>query len=663
MLYRFIVGSFLMSVVHRARPSTTAVFLVALSPALSLAAESSDTTAPPVDRIVVSASATEQRLRDAPAAVTVISREELLSRPVRDVLDAVREVPGISLRGINFTRQGIQIRGLNPGQTLYLIDGRRVSNSADVIAHADFELSWIPIEAIERIEVVRGPLSSLYGSEALGGVINIITRPIEETWSGSIRLQGGQPTSGDGGNEFQAGAFASGRIGDNVGLRLQAETQYRGQTPVDDDPGVSDIEGRRLQSVGATVAWYLSDTQRLEIMASGGEETRERLTRGQGPLANTSYRFWDDITRRMGDVRYTAEVGDGQFQIGAYRAELDRENRRELTQPSSPTRLRDSIADASWSFGLGARQEILVGAEARRERLIDGGFQVTGEESVNRYALFIQDRIQLSDPLTLTLGGRWDHHGDFGGQFTPRAYLNWHVSDAVTLRGGYGEGFKAPTLKQLSSQFVTVGGGGRFTIGGNPDLDPERSRNLEVGILVEGERFHWETTVFQNNAMDLIETACIANCGAFGAERRQYVNVARARIRGTETGLGVTLGGGFEAGISHTWLDAVDRQSGQALVQRPEHTLVPRLSWQGGPWAMNVRAQYTGTQEIQVGPRRESLPSYTLWHVNASRDLPNDFIVRMGIENLTNVRLSERSSLFNYAERGRFINLGIDWSF
>lgn len=633
-----------------------------LAPCASAAAFDA-TEAARLDQVVVSASAIEQSLRDAPAAITVITREELQMRPVRDVLDAIREVPGVSLRGVGFTRRGIQIRGLNPGQTLYLIDGRRVSNSADVIAHADFELSWIPIEAIERIEVVRGPLSSLYGSEALGGVVNIITRPVGEAWGGSVRMQGGTPVDASGGDEFQIGAYGSGRAGERFGLRMHAESQYRGNTPVADDPEISDIEGRRLHNVGATLAWYLGERQRLELMAGGGEETRSRRTRGTGPLANTAYGFYDDISRRMGDLRYTAGLGAGELQVGAYQARLKRENRRELTAPSEPTSLRDDILDAGYNVGIGAGQTLLVGAELRRERLDDAGFTRTGEASANRRALFVQDQIRLADSLIFTLGGRWDRHEDFGTHFTPRAYLNWHLGRRLTVRGGYGEGFKAPTLKQLSPEFETVGGGGRFRIGGNPGLRPETSRNREIGLLFEGDRLRLETTVFQNDAIDLIETACVANCGAFGAERREYVNVARARILGVESGIGADLAHGFGLGLSHTWLDAEDRSTGQALVHRPRHAIQPRLDWRGELWALQLRAQYTGRQETSVGPGRLTLPAYTLWHLNLSRAIGETVTLRAGLENLTDLRLAERSPHFGHAERGRFLNLGIDWSF
>lgn len=639
--------------------ATATVSLSLLFPALACA----ETDAVSLDRIVVTASSQQQSLRDAPAAVSVVTREQLQSRPVTDVLDAIREVPGITLSGISFTRQGISIRGLNPGQTLYLIDGRRVSNSADVIAHADFELSWIPIEAIERIEVVRGPLSSLYGSEALGGVVSIITRPIGDTWTGSVRVAGGSPVNQSGGNEYQVGAFGTGRVGDRFGLRVHGEVQYRGETPVPDDPEISDIEGRRIESAGATLAWYLAPNQRLELMASGSEETRTRFTRGTGPLANTAYGFYDDVSRRMGDLRYTGNFGDSELQVGVYRAELLRENRRDLTEPSAPTELSDDILNARLSFGLGRSHDLLLGAEARRERLIDGGFFDTGEESVRREALYAQDQIHLGPALSLTLGARWDRHEDFGTQFTPRAYLNWHPTDRLTLRGGYGEGFKAPTLKQLSTQFETVGGGGRFAIGGNPDLQPETSRSLEFGVLYEAGRLTLESTAFRNDAIDLIETACIANCGQFGAERRQYRNVARARILGLESAVQAELGGGFDAGISHTWLDTEDRETGLELLQRARHSVVPRLGWRGGPWGLQLRAQYVGEQEIAVGPARQTLPGYTLWHVNGSRDIGTDLTLRLGVENLFDNRLADRSPLFTYAERGRFVNLGVDWRF
>lgn len=138
------------------------------------------------DVMVVTASATEQNLKDAPASISVITREDLAKKPIQNLKDILQEVPGVQLTNEGDNRKGVSIRGLDSSYTLILVDGKRVSSRTAVFRHNDYDLSWVPAEAIERIEVVRGPMSSLYGSDALGGVVNIITRKVGKEWHGSL---------------------------------------------------------------------------------------------------------------------------------------------------------------------------------------------------------------------------------------------------------------------------------------------------------------------------------------------------------------------------------------------------------------------------------------------------------------------------------------------
>jgi Outer membrane receptor for ferrienterochelin and colicins len=138
------------------------------------------------EQMVVTAAATEQSVKDAPASISVITQEDLQRKPVQNLKDILKEVPGVQLTNEGDNRQGVSIRGLDSSYTLILIDGKRVNSRNAVFRHNDFDLNWIPADSIERIEVVRGPMSSLYGSDALGGVVNIITKKIGQKWTGSI---------------------------------------------------------------------------------------------------------------------------------------------------------------------------------------------------------------------------------------------------------------------------------------------------------------------------------------------------------------------------------------------------------------------------------------------------------------------------------------------
>ena len=138
------------------------------------------------DQMVVTASSVEQNLKDAPASISVITREDLQRKPVQNLKEVLKDVPGVQLTNESDNRQGVSIRGLGSSYTLILVDGKRVNSRNAVFRHNDFDLSWIPAESIERIEVVRGPMSSLYGSDALGGVVNIITRKVGTQWHGTL---------------------------------------------------------------------------------------------------------------------------------------------------------------------------------------------------------------------------------------------------------------------------------------------------------------------------------------------------------------------------------------------------------------------------------------------------------------------------------------------
>src|SRR5690606_40544229 len=151
--------------------------------------------------IFVTATRTDRSVVDAPASISVISGEDLRAAPVADLTDALRELPGVSLTAGSQGRRAISLRGMDSSYTLILIDGRRVNSSEAVFRHNDFDIGMLPVEVIERIEVVRGAMSSLYGSDALGGVVNIITRKVGDRWTGGVSMQLQTPTSGTGGQE------------------------------------------------------------------------------------------------------------------------------------------------------------------------------------------------------------------------------------------------------------------------------------------------------------------------------------------------------------------------------------------------------------------------------------------------------------------------------
>lgn len=630
-------------------------------PAPQLLAATADAT--DIAPVVVTATATEKRLDDAPASMTVITREALQQRPVLDLSDALRGAPGITLSGVGLTRRGIRIRGMDSEYTLTLVDGRRVNAASDAIAHADFDLGWIPAEAIERIEVVRGPMSSLYGSEALGGVVNIITRRATGEWKGSAVYNGGVVAGGLGGDTYQAAVYAGGAlVRDTLGLSFYGETRRKDATADPADERLSEQEGRDAHSGNLVLTWTPSEAQRIDFSHLQGKEKRWRDALQAGATSYV-YETVDRIDRSQTSLSHRGQWQWGESLLRAYRSTLDRTNRRSRGEATRPQDLTEDTVDGHASIRLGERNRLTAGGEWRREQLDDRTVAASGHAETIQRAVFVQDEIDLTPDWSLVIGNRSDHHPQYGWHQSPRAYTVYHLSDRFTVKGGVGSGFKAPSLKQLSREYSAVGGGGRFTIFGNPDLEPETVTSYEIGAGWRGQGWSLEATAFQNDLEDLIQTVCVASCGIRGREVRNYVNVAEARIRGAELVGKLELPAGFAVDANYTWLQARDLGTDLPLSERPRHSGAAALAWSHADFRAGLRGEYTGTQWQTSGAAQVKLPAYTLWSLDLGYRISERVSLRGGIENLADERLNESSALYAYPETGRYYHAGIQLSF
>ncbi len=614
--------------------------------------------------VVVSATSTEQDLRDAPATISVITREELEQRPVEDLSDALRGTPGVTISGIGLNRRGISIRGMPSEHTLILIDGQRINTAADAIAHADYDLGWVPTEAIERIEVVRGPMSSLYGSDALGGVVNVITRKATDTWKGSLSGKGGLH-EGPGGETYQGGAYLGGPIvPGKLGLSLYAESHGQEKTPDLDDPQVTALEQSKSNSASATLTWTPDTSQRIDLTYGYGVEERSHSLQNSGRTVSY-YTSSDEVERQRFAASHQGDWSWGSTTLRAYRVQLDRENQRTSGDASGPHKLTDDVIDGHVTAPVLDWNQITFGGEWRREQLEDPTVNDLGEEEAQHQAVFLQDEIALGADWTLLLGNRADHHEEFGWHHSPRGYLVYHATEALTFKGGAGRGFKAPSLKELSPDYEASAAGGRFTIVGNPDLKPEINTMYEVGAEYETDAWSLRATLFQNDLEDLIQTTCTTSCGIRGAEIRTYENVEEARIRGIEIGGGVALPGQLRFDANYTFLDAENLSTGEELANRPEHSLNAAVSWQPlDGFTARLRSEYVGEQVVYPSTSaKETLPDYAIWSVDLSQQLNERTVLRAGVENITDERLSEKSANYGYVETGRLVWVGLNYAF
>lgn len=633
--------------------------LVALAAPAAGAADAVD-----LGPVVVTATATHRDASDAPASISVIDREQLRMRPVLDLSDALRGTPGITISGVGMTRRGIRIRGMDAEYTLVLLDGRRINAASDAIAHADFDLGWLPASAIERIEVVRGPMSSLYGSEALGGVVNVISRAATDDWRGELSYNGGVASGGRGGGTTQAGIYAGGALlPGTLGLSFFGEHRRREATQDPLDPRLSEQEGRDADTGRLALSWTPSQTQRIDLSHLQGHEKRWRNAL-QGGTPSYVYETIDDIDRAQSTLSHQGQWAWGQTRFNAYRSTLDRDNRRSRGAASRPQKLTDDIIDGMATVELGSHHRLSIGSEWRKEQLDDTSAARSGHVQAIQTAVFLQDEIQLGEKASLVLGDRGDHHPEFGWHHSPRVYAVWHLTDTFTLKGGTGSGFKAPSLKQLSPEYLAVGGGGRFTIHGNPALKPETNTSHELSAAWRGRSgASLQATAFHNDLEDLIQTECVAACGVRGREVRNYTNVARARIRGVELEASLPLAAGFAFDANHSWLNTLDRQTGLALNERPRQSGTATLRWENTALTAALRGEYVGSQYQGTGMARVQLPGYWRWSLDARYRLTPRVSLVAGVDNLADRRLDETSALYPYAETGRYWHAGFNLAF
>ncbi len=622
--------------------------------AQSTSAQSSTAALPAV---TVTATMTEQDARTAPASVTVITAEELAEKNATDLLDAVRGAPGITLQGRQVGgRKTLALRGLEGKHTLTLIDGRRISASDDVIGHSDYQYGWLPISAIERVEIIRGPMSALYGSEALGGVINLITKRPKDRWSGSIGVSGATGLSSDAASEGGTSIYAGGPLGERARLSVNAEYAHRNATPDVDDPRYSEIEGRKPRNLGLNAEFDLTAQQRLQAGISDG---KERRLYDDVSTAGKAYRNRYDLERRQTHLGWLGDFGDTKAQLRAYRSEMSiRNTRTNGVSPTRPQDMQDDVVDGHVTMRRGGHQ-IAFGGEWRNEELVNAGLK-GGRDDVTHKALFVQDEFALTRNLMATLGLRADHHGIFGSELSPRAYLVWEASPSLVVKGGYGHAFKAPTLKQISPNYV--GAEGPHTFMGNANIKPETSNSFEIGADWQvSPAWSLRATAFHTEVKQLITYRLLQQIGI----RRiyQYDNVDAARIQGLEAGFTWAITPQLSWSTDATVLHTRDKTTGKRLNDRPTTSVASHLAWRVDGWDLRLGLQHTGSQESYGN----KLPAYTLWNASVGRVWKlggtQSLNVRAGLENMGNVRLAEKSPNFGYAEQGRrvFLSARLDF--
>lgn len=680
----------------------------AAAPTLALAQSQQ---ASQVDDVVVTASTRAQTVAKAPASISVVTSEQIENRAYVDLFDAVRDVEGVSVSGgSNF--QDILIRGLPGAYTLTLVDGRRQSTrEARVNGNGGLEQSFTPpVGAIERIEVVRGPMSSLYGSDALGGVINIITKKVPARWGGSVGADYVSQENGRSGDWHQEQFYLAGPlVAEKLGLQFWGRSLNRDEDRIYNAPSSTGSMGSDEYNLAGRIAW--TPTAGQEVLLQVDTAKIERASTAGKTVAPTGRSVRNDHSRDSYSLSWNGDWSWGTSAVSVMREEAQRATYTAdasgvLIRGARAPEITNTVWDALFNVPLTGTalgdHNLVFGGQFNQNKLVDvnpgARNNLAATFEVWQRALFVEDEIGLTDDLALTLGLRWDDHKRYGDHWSPRAYLVWTPSQTLTLKGGVSTGFRAPEVRAVADGYAYETGGANCNYGaglcgviiGDPNLKPETSTSYELNALWRpNANLSLNATVFLTDFKDKIadDRVCAPTNTAAACRWSQdplyqlyyWYNVSDARIQGVELNgtwratEALTLKGNY------TFTDSKQRgglYAGQPLGRTPEHMANVRADYQATK-RLNLWSTVTYRGEeinagLRVGTNGEPVldgarqvgrryPDYTLIDMGASWAVRDDVSLKFGIYNVGDKVLEVRD--YDYQGDGRRYWFGASYNF
>lgn len=601
------------------------LILIVISPFTSTSAQQ-----PPQvrDEIVVTASALPEEVDQTPVAATVITRAQLEEREVRDVSDALREVPGlaVSRTGSPGKNTSLFIRGGSSKQALVLWNGVQINNPY----FSGYDLGQMSAAGVEKIEVVRGPFSALYGSEAVSGVVNVLTSATSNR--ASLDLEGGEKGLFNG---VFSGAYVSEAWNANGTVERRQDDGYAANddfqsTSILGGFTITPFAGFSAAIMARHIDYDLGTPFTPNASATAFEPSLRRREEGGETQVIIPLRYdrsGSAFTLRVSETRRDDTFSDPDAAFGPA-----------FDVVESRTRGAHATAQVSTPFGT-----ITAGGEVARAvvDLAAGYGSIDNRERTNR-SLFVEDRLSLArgsnGSIELTAGVRYDDFDEFGSETSPRIAAAF-IRGGHKLRASYGEGFRAPAIGELY-----------FPFGGNVNLRAEHSRNLEIGYDHFTPDGRIGVALFSTDYDGLI---------TFGPTF-QFENIAAATARGVEASAARRFGA-LQLDASYTWLDTEDEATGEALARRPEHSGSLGIGYHAAAYSAQLVITHKGARN-DVTDLLPFLPvvneAYTVADVVVHYRL-GALTPYVKFENLTDERYEE---VFGYASAGRRAVVGVRWA-
>jgi outer membrane receptor for ferrienterochelin and colicins len=592
-----------------------------------------------LDEVVVTATRRKHILKDVPVTTELITRDDMLVTGALTVDQALKSHVGITIED-DLSGKGAVLRGVDPSRVLILIDGHRVIGRVQ----GSIDLGQISLSDIDRIEIVKGSGSTLYGSDAMGGVVNIITKKPVNSRRLSSSIEYGSFSTFD--PEFQLEAARG-----NYGLLFSGKhEQTDGFDLLKDTPHTNGQEAIKRYNLNTKLGVGLAKSFYNELSLGYMHEKKQWIESEwheglQQTLVYDDYEWndrYDAGTMHRLVVSPRTEL-EASFHGSYYDHDWSKYTAAGFQNDSSVTNeyIVDGSLQGNHTFAPGLI--LTSGGDMAKEEL--ESTQISeGKKNVIYGDLYSQIEWSPFTALTFLPGIRWERHQTYGNHYNPSMNLKWAPNDRLAFRAGAGEGFRAPSIKELYFIF-DHSAAGYIVYGGGDQLDPEKSRNYSLSAeLNYGRRGLHRLTLFRNDLSNLIEFDLIEFTPTYWRGVYRYQNIVKARTQGIEWESKVKILSDWDLSFSYTYLQARNLTEDTDLINRPQHTAkvssvyaFPR--WDAGftVWgAYNDRKLWTSEGETPERISKTYAPKWMVWNLNLYKRFFKSFEVYFRIENITN---------------------------
>lgn len=589
------------------------------------------------DEIVVTGTRTRRLIKDSPVSTEVIHADEIQNMGAQNIGEVLEERAGIIVTqdGVRGGMLSAQLQGLNDNHTLVLIDG------APVIGRiaGKLDLSRVSVQNVDRIEIVKGAASALYGSEAVGGVVNIITRKPEDKLEYSA--DGNYGTLNAKNLKFDISTAQK-----NTAIVTSAE--HHSADGYDLDPRTQNTTADEFSNYSVFGKVKHDLRENLFVQASG-EYFDQNQNGFDGGERSTDIKNWYvNLASELGLAnfsRLTARLYHTNYSKYINRAGTIIDNEENLTR-------------GEFIYNRVLLNHILtIGGEATNNTLSTNRID-EGNKAVGNYSLYAQDEI-FYKTVEFNLGARADYHSEFGLYFSPKFGVLYKPTENLRLRGSYSNGFRAPDFIEL---YLVLDHSGLtsqpYIAYGNPDLKPETSTSVNLGA-----EYHFDAgtiirlNLFNNNLRDMISSR-LDSVTSDGVQMYTYENLDEAYTRGMELDMTLRFLTYFRLTGGYSFLQTKDLATGQSFFNRPRHSARVKFDWDFSEFGFsgNVRWRYIGERRVvNIQGMDLDAPWYAIWSTRVKQKIYGPFSLYVGVDNFLDYQDREYVAL-----PGRLIYAGFE---